>query len=91
MDLTSNGQEIILASIALACVRWNKQIENFPIEQFYKDLKSTFPTMSLDFVVRGIKEGSLGKYGNVYDLSIGQVFIWIRKYKEENTLQMPTL
>lgn len=82
--MTSDNVKIISASIALACVRWNKDIDKFPLQQFCKDLNSTFPNLDIEDIVKAIKNGGLGVYGNVYDLSIGQIMVWIRKYIQDN-------
>ena len=77
--LTSNENDQLKAAVFLVNKRTGFELD---VLSTVTELVDIFPNEKLDHVLGALKNGSTGMYGSVYKLSLTELCVWVRKYKE---------
>jgi len=73
-------EDKLRAAIVLAIERVGSG--DFSIDHLVRDIKSEFIDLDGRDILKGIRAGSLGRFGRTYKLTIQDVCIWIRQYQD---------
>lgn|SRR5690606_198338 len=84
---TQDFKKSIAASIAVAFDRTST--EPFNIDNMVADIHAEFGHLSVNEVMKAIRNGSLGAYGRTYKLCTQEVCVWIRAYLSSPTTFNP--
>jgi len=80
---TLNYNKKIIASFKLAEQRTGFNL-NTDFKSIIKDLNYRFPELKEEKLIEILKDGSLGKYGQIYKLSTMQICLWIKEEIKED-------
>ena len=84
-----NSNNISIA-VATAFERTGTEIKDLvKIQEIAEDLKSEFPNMREELMIKVLRNGGFGKYGVPFKLSVCQISVWIREeLKEQKTYKI---